>query len=64
MCCEDRYYEKQAMMHVIIATLLPFELMPGRYSKESGHSGLLAFFCVQQSAGWQPGNTRLTNWDW
>lgn len=26
MCCEDRYYEKQAMMHVIIATLLPFEL--------------------------------------
>lgn len=25
MCCEDRYYEKQATMHVIIAKLLPYE---------------------------------------
>lgn len=37
---------------------------PRRYSKESGHSGLQAFFCVQQSTGWQPGNNRLMNWDW
>lgn len=26
MCCEDRYDEKQGMMHVIIAELLPHEL--------------------------------------
>ena len=26
MCYEDRYYEKQATMHVIVAKLLPYDL--------------------------------------